>query len=150
MAVQDNIRKTISSGEISKSYVGMIIYSKTLDTESSVINFYGGEHWRLIENKFLRGASGVYEGENAVDLDEYGGAETVKLTTANLPKHRHTFAQQGTATSATANQFEGIRSATQTAQDNTPSSSYGQSAANLQGHENMPPYITTYIWERVG
>ena len=28
-----------------KSYVGMIITSRTLDTEEKVKNFYGGEKW---------------------------------------------------------------------------------------------------------
>jgi len=43
-----------------QSYVGMIIYSSTLDTNEKVVAVYGGTTWTKIEDKFLLGASSTY------------------------------------------------------------------------------------------
>ena len=42
------------------SYVGMIIFSITLDTEAKVKSTYGGNQWTQIQNRFLIGASSSY------------------------------------------------------------------------------------------
>ena len=63
------------------SHVGMIVQSTTLDTEEKVINVYGGTAWTQIEGKMLLGASESHA------VNTTGGAETHKLSTAELPSH---------------------------------------------------------------
>ena len=108
-----------------KSYVGMIIASRTLDTEEKVKNFYGGEKWERIEGRTLVGAGagfsigtecllklngtrgGVYWGYQR-GCGEYGSNDVYIL--------------------------DSLRT------DHT-----GGGAA----HNNMPPYKVCYIWERI-
>lgn len=82
-----------SGSGVPQSHVGMIIHSTTLDTEAKVKALYGGTTWTKLEGKFLLGASSSHA------VGTTGGAETVTLTSSEIPSHSHTF----TGTSANHN-----------------------------------------------
>ena len=124
---------------------------------------FGGT-WVKIENRFLYG-----QGTKAIGAT--GGAETVTLSTAQMPTHNHnvgsincigSFTNNG---AAYANQFTGVFNGT--GRTNVGSNRDGGSdggwydfdmSRNRSGdtgnngsnaaHENMPPYLVVAIWQR--
>ena len=119
-----------------RSHVGMIIHSTTLDTEAKVKAIYGGTSWSKIEGRFLLGASSSHA------VNSTGGSETVTLTVQQIPSHTHTY--------AASYQNTGLYS------NNTSSGPLGWSNSKVSGstgggqaHDNMPPFKTVYIWERI-
>ena len=71
-----------------------------------------------------------------------GGSKTVILTTEQMPEHRHYLNRQGA----------GSQSGTLDVFANTVGSAYGTVSSTSTGeglpHDNMPPYITVYMWKR--
>ena len=128
----------------------MIIQSTTLDTEDKVIAIYGGTSWSKIEGRFLLGASSSYA------VNSTGGEATHKLTTAEMPSHSHN--------NVTWSNNEKIGSignnygATQTAAGyanrlmayggDVNGTTITNSTGGNTAHNNMPPYVALYFWER--
>ena len=105
---------------------------------------FGGT-WEQIQGKFLLGMSGSYP------AGSQGGEATHTLTTSEMPSHRHIFARGYSdnnipdflgGSSASYGIREGSR-------DETSTNYY---TTNLVGggkaHNNMPPYLSVYIWKR--
>ena len=105
---------------------------------------FGGT-WEQIEGKFLLGMSSSYP------AGSQGGEATHTLTTSEMPSHRHIFARGYDddnipdflgGSSASYGIREGSR-------DETSTNYY---TTNLVGggkaHNNMPPYLSVYIWKR--
>ena len=114
------------------SYIGMIIYSSTLDTEEKVIDIYGGISWIKIEGRFLLGQSDSYE------INSEGGEVTHTLTTSEIPAHSHTY--------GTLSAYPGAISGGDLCYiSQGPTKSTGNTGGG-QAHNNMPPYKVVYIW----
>lgn len=124
----------------SKSYVGMIIHSRTLDTEQKVEEFYGyGTVWQKIEGQFLLGQSSTYPAGST------GGEASHTLTIDEMPRHNHVLYGSPNAGSINANSINGDLVGN-TKFRSTGSVGYtGESSP----HNNIPPYKAVYIWERV-
>lgn len=116
-------------------------------------NYFDGE-WERIQDTFLLASGATYENGST------GGSATVTLTAAQsgVPQHTHTYAHTDTTYKAnttsrkpgTATAANYVTSITATA-NNTNKTSNNNTAANAsQAHENMPPYLAVYMWERVG
>ena len=98
------------------------------------------------------GAGQVLVGFDAADvnfnaLDKTGGADTVTLTTAQIPAHTHPDGEAQTTVLGPSDNSGGQQttlnpSAGQTG-DNTGSNTGGGGA-----HNNLQPYITVYFWQR--
>lgn len=112
-----------------------------------------GGTWERIQGRFLFGADSSHA------IGSEGGSETQTLTTANLPRHMHftiRMAQGETSpdylhTVARSDfehsQWENARYQLYgvDAEANSGKSSY---VGNGTAHNNMPPYLTIYIWKR--
>ena len=93
---------------------------------------FGGT-WERIQGRFLLAASGSYAAGST------GGEATHTLTVDEMPSHSHTF-----------------RAAMPGATNSDPvfgSNGGGTYSTNATGggaaHNNMPPYLAVYMWERV-
>lgn len=154
---------------ITKSVLGNIIYPvgsiymSMTNTDPGTL--FGGT-WERIQDRFLLAAGSTYA------INKTGGAATVKLTAAQsgVPAHTHpdaNFYLRHGNTSGTATAAAGTNT---TVTDNAYTESWGNgwegtayshkpdkvtiktvantAAAATQAHENMPPYITVYVWQR--
>ena len=128
-----------------KSYVGMIIASKTLDTEEKVKNFYGGKKWERIRGRTLVGAADDFP------IGSEGGEKEHVLSWDEMPRHNHginknfrfgipTYEQEGP---------EGISSGGSHFVREVYDPFYISDSGNSRPHNNMPPYKVCYIWERI-
>lgn len=137
----------IWSQMIEKIYpVGSIFMSATLSTASAVGNALGGtwEAWGT-----GRVPVGVDTSQTEFDtVEETGGEKTHKLTTNEMPKHRH-------APNSTTHPYFAIGT---NASFHTTASGGGKGVenettyTNYQGgdqpHNNLQPYITCYMYKR--
>lgn len=112
-----------------------------------------GGTWERIQGKFLLAADSTHA------IGSTGGSETVSLTTANLPAHRHlvmnsnaaTATPTGSNTLARYDRSFGSREGEYyNLNANGNEANWGQTNAVGSGtaHDNMPPYIAVYIWKR--
>lgn len=143
-----------------RSHIGSIVQSATLDTEEKVINLYGGTKWELIQGKFLLGKSDEYE------IGTTGGESKHTLTTEEMPVHKHS----GSTSTGITDTMRVVSAAGAKYNSNHAtgyeSSVYEDVSIGFPGgnhwhnfttsnvgngspHNNMPPYKTVYIWERV-
>lgn len=98
-----------------------------------------GGRWTRIENAFLLAAS------NAHPAGERGGEETHVLTVDELPAHAHEQApmQYGHDWLGTPGQWSASSSGSTTHQYVTAATGGGAA------HNNMPPYLSVYVWQRI-
>lgn len=108
----------------------------------SPASFLGGT-WEAIEDRFLLAAGSSYSAGST------GGAATVTLTVNEIPSHTHPiksgYGDTGTNTvDSYRYQFWG-GNANAWKTGNLGAGATGGGAA----HNNMPPYLTVYIWKRI-
>ena len=131
---------------------------------------FGGT-WEQIEDRFLLGAGSTYAN------GETGGAATVTLTTSQIPAHNHTAGTLTGSLNIRGKDDAGMYGSTSTAsgvftakkwstsayvigrESGTQSNvAYGfafsakptiNSTGGGGSHDNMPPYLTVYMWKRV-
>ncbi|MDD4280540.1 MAG: hypothetical protein PHX74_12490, partial [Candidatus Sumerlaeales bacterium] len=121
------------------------VYISTVSTSPQTL--FGGT-WASIEGRFLLGADTTYTAGST------GGAATHTLTTGEIPSHSHVEqmyfdnlsvirplgappASTGTAKTMAAS-----------AAGSTPTTVSTQGEGGGEAHNNMPPYIAVYVWER--
>lgn len=125
----------------SRSYVGMIIHSTTLDTMAKVVAQYGGTTWIRHNGYMLYGATSNVAANSATAT---GGESTHTLTVNEMPNHSHKVRYTGGYANGNNGGMPG------TSVDATPG--YNDLLIAYEGggaaHNNMPPYKNVYIWER--
>ena len=128
------------------SHVGQVIMSTTLDTAAKVKAIYGGtwEAW---------GKGKVPVGVDPNDTDfnapnKSGGAKTVTLETNQIPSHSHDFVINIQHSDGTRVSGEALTSGLQVS---GRARYFGttKTAGDSQAHENMPPFMTLYMWQRI-
>lgn len=145
-------QSNIISSIIDVAYPVGSIYISSNTMHPSVI--FGGVWERFAEDKFLLSAGSTYANGST------GGSATVKLTSAQsgVPAHSHKYQDYNTTyTLKTTNRKPGTSTAVAYGTSLTAGggaterTSSNNTAANAsQAHENMPPYLAVYMWERVG
>lgn len=108
--------------------------------QTSPSKLFPGTYWKQIKNRFLLSASSTY---SALSV---GGEATHALTTDEMPNHRHSiwFPNSGGEQSAKIGYPEAGSRNTYYAEASKTSGTGGGAA-----HNNMPPYLAVYMWERV-
>ena len=115
--------------------------------------FIGGT-WVQLKDRFLLGSGDTYSAGST------GGSATVTLTSAQsgVPAHSHKYQDYNTTyTLKTTNRKPGTSTAVAygtsltSGGGATERTSSNNTAANAsQAHENMPPYMSVYMWKRTG
>lgn len=138
-------KSSVDTAEILKAcYPVGAVYISTVSTNPS--NIFGFGTWERIEDRFLLAAGSTYAAGST------GGEAEHILTVEEMPSHKHgsgdlkfavkTGSTGGTSTNAagasSTGYYTGILSGS--------TASVGDGVA----HNNMPPYITVYMWKRVG
>lgn len=102
---------------------------------------FGIGEWEAIEDRFLLGAGNHTAGET-------GGEETHTLTIDELPSHSHQYKRhsldRNDTDPTTGKDAYGVSNKTLDERLGTTE----LSGAN-QPHNNMPPYLSVYIWKRI-
>lgn len=105
--------------------------------ETSPETLFGGT-WESIGGRFLLGADATYAAGST------GGEATHKLTVNEMPKHVHQV--------AVPYSYDGnMRTWKAEWTDNAPIPTNGSPTSNTGGdqpHNNMPPYLVVYMWQR--
>lgn len=128
------------------------IYMSVNSTNPSQL--FGGT-WTQLKDRFLLGVGNTYK-----TVSSTGGEATHTLTVSEMPSHIHgittwknsdnpTWGSGASSTKdgAFANVFSTGDGTSQTTGDN--SQWYGiNNSGNSQPHNNMPPYLTVYMWKR--
>lgn len=113
------------------------IYMSTVDTNPGDI--FGGT-WEQIEDRFLLAAGNTYTAGTT------GGEAEHTLSIDEMPAHNHLFPYYTSGNGGGANGL---------AYNITTGNYVGQDIAGMRGagggqaHNNMPPYLTVYVWKRV-
>lgn len=127
------------------------IYLSMVDTSPASV--FGGS-WAQIRDVFLLGAGDTYK---VTANEKDGGASTVTLGTNQIPSHNHGSGASGYSfmradSIATASVTIGSSTAKYIyTNDNhhISTTSVTANAGGGQSHENMPPYKTVYMWQRI-
>lgn len=103
---------------------------------------FGGT-WEQIQGRFLLGMSSSYP------AGSQGGEETHQLTVSEMPSHQHRF---GVGLNGEVSDYLGGSSAAYGIEPGdttkTGTNYYTNSIGGDAAHNNMPPYLSVYIWKR--
>ena len=110
----------------------------------SPASFLGGT-WEQIKDRFLLSAGSSYSAGST------GGAATHKLTTNEMPNHKHQIMADSEPASTASNAAYVLTDHKSVSSIGTSyrDLNYFNSAGGSQAHNNMPPYLTVYMWKRV-
>ena len=121
---------------------------------TSPASLFGGM-WTRIKDAFLLAAGDTYAAGST------GGESTHTLTVNEMPNHGHNFhyssTDKGIETSTRALNDFGSAYSDQIAVDTQVGCNWSSQGYLIidetgggQPHNNMPPYLTVYMWQRVG
>lgn len=114
--------------------IGSIYISMNSTNPSELFGF---GTWELTsKDRFLLGVGDTYTQANTT-----GGEATHTLTVDEIPSHRHSIAAYGNGFRA--------ESTGSTANTDNETKMYTDNTGGGQPHNNMPPYLTAYIWKRI-
>lgn len=117
--------------------VGAIYFSANSTSPASL---FGGT-WTQLKDRFLLGAGDTYS------TGSTGGEVTHTLTVEEMPAHRHSFTYPVNSNPTSDKQIA-HNWGTETARfQNTLTET--KNAGGGAAHNNMPPYLTVYMWQRV-
>lgn len=106
-------------------------------------NLFGGT-WEQIQGKFLFGMNSSYPAGST------GGEITHKLTSAEMPTHAHYMASGNASGDGTWKPQNGWYLVSSVTTDTTTwwAQIGMDNAGGSEAHNNMPPYLSVYIWKR--
>jgi hypothetical protein len=115
------------------------IYMST--NNASPQTFFGGT-WERIQDRFLLAAGSTYTAGGT------GGSATHTLTVNEMPNHDHVLkvATSTTTASDAALRASGVKAYSSQIAD-SPNDNIKDVGGNA-AHNNMPPYLTVYMWKR--
>lgn len=151
------VKRVSLSGDITLDQVWPIgsIYITMNDINPA--NLFGGR-WDRITGRFLLaatdgGATGDNIQKNAnVDIRGMGGEAAHTLGTGEIPGHTHPYEYKGDAAAALSGSNPSDMGSVVRRKNPTAASGLttGQNSGGGGSHNNMPPFIAVYVWERKG
>lgn len=117
--------------------VGAIYFSANSTSPASL---FGGT-WTQLKDRFLLGAGDTYSAGST------GGEVTHTLTVAEMPAHRHSFNYPVLCNPTSEKEINHNWGNETSRFQNT--STETKNAGGGSAHNNMPPYLTVYMWQRV-
>jgi len=139
-------------GILDKVYPIGSIYIATVATSPDELLF--GNTSLTTWTRFGEGKVLVSQDSTDSDFDvaeETGGLKDVTLTTSQIPSHSHSI---NTRTNPNVEYFGGAETNVREFRDSSAPSGAANTTDNTNttggggSHENMPPYIVTYMWKR--
>lgn len=116
------------------------IYMSVNDTDPSIL-FHGT--WERIKDRFLLASGDTYSAGST------GGEAQHTLTVDEMPSHSHSLNDQDAHGASGSLQGGKTYSQVNRSADTTYWWSDTHETGSSQPHNNMPPYLTVYIWKRV-
>lgn len=113
------------------------IYLSTVATSPSTL--FGFGTWEQIQDRFLLAAGSTYA------AGATGGEATHTLTVEEMPSHNHTMTNRS---AAAANYYNAPPRSAESGTTNTGISTVIDYTGGDQPHNNMPPYLAVYVWQR--
>lgn len=108
-----------------------------LSTAEKVAAYYGFGTWEQVKDKFLLGAGDDYE------VGSTGGEATHTLSIDEMPSHSHNYGSVRQDADPDTSGAHGYK------WSDINNSQTTTSAGGNKAHNNMPPYVTVYIWRRI-
>lgn len=108
-----------------------------------------GGSWKRIKGRVL---VGVDEEDTDFSMSgKTGGSKTHTLTTKEIPKHTHSYSDSYT-TNGSGNTWlaDGVLRGDNKIYRNNMTYYTGENSSGGGAHNNLQPYITCYMWERIG
>lgn len=124
---------------LDKLYPVGCIYQSTSST--SPASFLGGT-WEQIKDTFILAAGDTYEAGST------GGEAEHTLTLSEMPTHAHRLWVDGKTYEARGRSLVTSVSANEHTVD-ISQNMWMNSQGGSNSHNNMPPYLTAYIWRRI-
>lgn len=137
MAVLKNINFKVSNSWVDAGVLAWPVGSIYMSTSSTSPATYFGGTWDRLKSRFLLGAD-----DSTYKAAATGGSPTVTLTIDQIPSHQHSghiYYGDNSGGNAGHTTFWG---------------NYVSSALNTgfagggESHNNMPPYLVVYMWQR--
>lgn len=129
---------------VARSVVDAIYPVGSIYMSSNSVNpatFLGGT-WNQIQDKFLLAAGSIYM------AGDTGGEATHTLTVDEMPNHSHRVASPNKSLAREGTNIGGEFVVNWSAGSPTPTR-YTEPVGGGQPHNNMPPYLVVYVWERI-
>lgn len=138
--------KTLAEIMLAHYPVGAVYISANSTSPASL---FGGT-WESIGGRFLLGADATYTAGST------GGEATHKLTVSEMPTHQHNSVKVAqnyltawaTENAGSSNGFE-LSSLFKSGLEDNLNKFSGDYSGGGQPHNNLPPYLAVYMWERV-
>ncbi len=135
-------QETSTAYIIDKIYPVGSIYITT--NEISPKTLFGVGEWEQIKDRFLLSAGDTYQGGST------GGEATVKLTSDQIPSHTHFHVISDKENGIDITEATGVKlDSTEVTTKGWEDSSIIRNTGGGKSHNNMPPYLTVYMWKRI-
>lgn len=115
-------------------------------------DLFGFGSWEQIKGRFLIGTGtpvantdGSSPGSYNYDAGDMGGEAEHVLTEAEMPEHTHYYLRYKNSGSAQVSNGSGVT----VVKGEVSATAETHSIGSGEAHNNMPPYITVYMWQRV-
>jgi microcystin-dependent protein len=112
------------------------IYMSVIQTNPSV--FFGGT-WEQLKDVFLLAAGDTYNAGTT------GGEAEVQLTIETMPEHNHMGWWRQVGATGTQEFVAGLSDS----YEGVAGARVASETGGNKPHNNMPPYLTVYMWKRI-
>lgn len=143
----DNVRICLPQNNINQAYIAEIypvgsIYISVNDANPS--SLFGGI-WERIKDRFLLASGDSFPPETT------GGEAVHTLTTSEMPSHIHNANYNWTSSNGQGTPVWAITMSSGTGDGigSWPSADGAGNTGGSQPHNNMPPYLSVYVWKRI-